>query len=187
MGVTERKKEEREKEREGRTACGGVVVVAFEPVRVTEWNGSSVDRRKVGTKGVATTANRARISSERGERAARGTGRRDEADGPTHVRSRGTTLRVRVHATRRCTQRGAASYVRALERACILAMWTRSRTRGTQAYGHTHVRDDARRARTLHVRTYVVRGRICVCGRKPAVRIDRARSARFDFFPSRRC
>lgn len=113
VGATERKKEEREKEREGRTACG-VVVVAFEPVRVTEWNGSSVDQRKVGTKGVATTANRARISSERGERAARGTRRRDEADGPTHVRSRGTTLRVRVHATQRCTQRGAArhTYVR---------------------------------------------------------------------------
>lgn len=185
VGATERKKEEREKEREGRTACG-VVVVAFEPVRVTEWNGSSVDQRKVGTKGVATTANRARISSERGERAARGTRRRDEADGPTHVRSRGTTLRVRVHATQRCTQRGAASYVRALERACILAMWTRSRTRGTQAYGHTHVRDGA--ARAYIARTYVVRGtHLRVRGRKPAVRIDRARSARFDFFPSRRC
>lgn len=173
----------REREREGRTACGVVVVVAFEPVRVTEWNGSSVDQRKVGTKGVATTANRARISSERGERAARGTRRRDEADGPTHVRSRGTTLRVRVHATQRCTQRGGR-----VIRTCVRARMhprnvdTLTHTGGTQAYGHTHVRDDARRARTLHARTYVVRGRICVCGRKPAVRIDRALAARDSIF-----
>lgn len=40
---------EKKEERRGRTACG--IVVTFESVRVTEWNGSSVDERGVGTKG----------------------------------------------------------------------------------------------------------------------------------------
>lgn len=36
------------------------VVVTFESVRVTEWNGSSMDSRWVGTVRVVATANRVR-------------------------------------------------------------------------------------------------------------------------------
>lgn len=78
-------KSERTNEREREIAYD--VVVTFESIRVTEWNESSIDQRRVGSKGAAAAANRTPISSERGRRRARGTGRGDETDGPTHVRS----------------------------------------------------------------------------------------------------
>lgn len=122
-----------------------------------------------GRRETAATANRAWISSERGERVARGTRRGDEANSrPTHVRSRGTTLRVRVHAATSHTTRVRVIHTRACERVCTLA----------RGHVYAHGRVSTRTCVTTRRST----GRICVCGRKPAVRIDRARSARFDFF-----
>lgn len=56
------------------------VVVTFESVRVTEWNGSSVDSRRVGTVRVVATANRARcfLGAGREREKERMSGQRDE-------------------------------------------------------------------------------------------------------------
>lgn len=82
-GATEK---ERANESEGgRTACG--IVVTFEFVRVTEWNGSTVDERRVGTRGGRRNSqSRADFKSERGERTARGDEERRRG-GQTYTRA----------------------------------------------------------------------------------------------------
>jgi len=92
-------------------------------------------------KGVATTANRAQISSERGEWVVRGMKRGDETDGLTHVRSRKATLRD-----------AAALHTRYVTHTCVRARmhphtWIRLRTRVCER-PDTRTCVAARRART---------------------------------------
>lgn len=176
MSGRERKRQREKKRKGGRTACG--IVVTFEPVRVTEWNGSSVDQRWVGTKGVAATANPARISPERGERVAGEVRRGDEVDGPnTRAFSWSHATRTRSRSDVAHTEEPGVIRIYVRESARMqpsrMDALTHTHAVSARAYGHTHV----------------VRDAFACAGRKPAVRIDRARSQRairFFSFP-RRC
>lgn len=99
----------------GRTACG--IVVTFEFVRVTEWNGSTVDERRVGTGGSRRNSqSRVDFESERGERTARGDGERRRG-GQTYTRAFSAEPRYAYACTQRATSRtqrwATASCVRA--------------------------------------------------------------------------